>query len=172
MTFDSTGLAAGDYFGDLVITSNDPDEPEIVAPVQMTVVGELASANFEVTPQQPVIGETVYFSGTVTGGHGPLTRNWSFGDGGTATGQYVTHTYATADNYSVSLTVEDGSGQAIARHTVSVRRQYNYYQPIIFLDSTPSDQGPPLGRRDRSRASEAIRWPFFAEPPARNPPGP
>jgi len=37
VTFDSTGLAAGDYFANLVIDSNDPDEPQVVVPVQLTV---------------------------------------------------------------------------------------------------------------------------------------
>ncbi len=38
MTFDSTGLAAGDYFGDLLIDSNDPDEPTVTVPVQLEVL--------------------------------------------------------------------------------------------------------------------------------------
>ncbi|HNS52821.1 MAG TPA: hypothetical protein PKO09_16775 [Anaerolineae bacterium] len=38
VTFDSTGLAVGDYFANLVIDSNDPDEPQVVVPVQLTVL--------------------------------------------------------------------------------------------------------------------------------------
>jgi hypothetical protein len=38
VTFDSTGLAAGDYFGSLAVASNDPDEPVVTVPVQLTVV--------------------------------------------------------------------------------------------------------------------------------------
>jgi uncharacterized repeat protein (TIGR01451 family) len=38
VTFDSTGLAEGDYFGDLLVNSNDPDEPTIIVPVQLTVI--------------------------------------------------------------------------------------------------------------------------------------
>ena len=37
VTFDSTGLTPGDFYGSLLIDSNDPDEPEVVVPVQLTV---------------------------------------------------------------------------------------------------------------------------------------
>jgi len=37
VTFDSTGLTAGTYLGSLDIDSNDPDEPTVNVPVQLTV---------------------------------------------------------------------------------------------------------------------------------------
>jgi hypothetical protein len=39
VTFDATGLAVGDYFADIVITSNDPDEPEVRVPAHLHVRG-------------------------------------------------------------------------------------------------------------------------------------
>jgi len=43
VTFDATGLAPDVYTGDLLIESNDPDQPELTVPVEMTVeeCGEL-----------------------------------------------------------------------------------------------------------------------------------
>ena len=38
VTFDSHSMAPGDYYGSLVIHSNDPDEPQITLPVTMTVL--------------------------------------------------------------------------------------------------------------------------------------
>ena len=38
VTFDSQSMAAGDYYGSLLISSNDPDEPLVTLPVTMTVL--------------------------------------------------------------------------------------------------------------------------------------
>ncbi len=119
-TFDSDSLPAGVYTGTLFITSNDPDEPLITIPVTMTVLEAPSDADFLWSPLQPVVGETVYFSGTVAGGSAPLTWSWAFGDGGTATGQYATHAYAAPGDYLVTLTVENGCGQDVVEYTVTV----------------------------------------------------
>jgi uncharacterized repeat protein (TIGR01451 family) len=46
VTFDSTGLAPDTYFGELDVVSNDPDEPEVVVPVDLTVTGGSACTPF------------------------------------------------------------------------------------------------------------------------------
>ncbi|MCH8070183.1 MAG: choice-of-anchor B family protein, partial [Candidatus Marinimicrobia bacterium] len=39
VTFNATGLNGGDYFSDIIITSNDPDEPEIIVTAHLNVTG-------------------------------------------------------------------------------------------------------------------------------------
>ncbi|MDD1748371.1 MAG: C25 family cysteine peptidase, partial [Methanothrix sp.] len=39
-SFDATGLAGGSYEGNLVVLSDDPDSPQVIVPVTMTVGGE------------------------------------------------------------------------------------------------------------------------------------
>ena len=39
VTFDATGLCGGDYDASIVIASNDPDEPEVIVPAHLHVVG-------------------------------------------------------------------------------------------------------------------------------------
>ena len=66
-------------------------------------------ANFSFTPQSGTSGVTTFtFYDESTGG--VSSRQWSFGDGATATAAVVTHLYASPGSYNVTLTV-NGNGQ-------------------------------------------------------------
>ncbi len=45
-------------------------------------------------------------------GTGPLTYTWYWGDGASSTGATPSHTYATAGNYNICLTIADSTGCA------------------------------------------------------------
>lgn len=78
------------------------------------------TTGFTVTPPSPLTGQTVTFVANATGGV-PLTTcpppgpcvlynfAWNFGDGNSATGKTVTHTYGSAGSYPVMLTTTDGA---------------------------------------------------------------
>jgi len=55
-------------------------------------------------------GLSYSFMGYAYNGTPPYTYYWNFGDGTTATGSYVTHTYAQAGNYYANLTTTDANG--------------------------------------------------------------
>jgi len=67
-------------------------------------------------------GESVTFSpATVSGATGDVTYDWAFGDGDTATGETVTHTYADNGTYTVEVTATDEAGDTASdTMTVSV----------------------------------------------------
>jgi PKD repeat protein len=46
------------------------------------------------------------------------TYAWSFGDGAGASGKSVSHTYGAAGNYTITLTVSNGSGHRDSDQTV------------------------------------------------------
>ena len=57
--FNATGLEAGDYLADLLINSNDPDEPELLVPAHLNVFG---IPDIAVTPD--TIDYNIVFTGT------------------------------------------------------------------------------------------------------------
>jgi hypothetical protein len=68
-------------------------------------------AQFSVTPPTPLVGQTVMFTSNSFDPDGFITQHfWNFGDGFTATGQTVFHTYFSPGIYQVTLTVTDNRG--------------------------------------------------------------
>ncbi len=64
-----------------------------------------------------VAGNNVTFDSNVTGGLGPYTYDWSFGDGTNATGPAVAHIFARAGAFNVTLNATDAVGQS-ARYSL------------------------------------------------------
>ena len=65
-------------------------------------------ANFTGTPTTGTAPLTVGFTDTSTGS--PTAWSWGFGDSGTSTAQHPSHQYASAGNYTVSLTATNAGG--------------------------------------------------------------
>jgi len=57
---------------------------------------------------------SVTFTAPISGGLGPFTYHWAFGDGGTSTAASPTHSYASAGAYSAAVTVSDTLGETAA----------------------------------------------------------
>jgi PKD repeat protein len=91
-----------------------------------------------VSPQPPVariaapatgqVGQQLFFDGTGSTGSARLAGyDWNFGDGATASGAQVQHTYSRPGNYQVSLTVTDENG-----------RSNTAYMAIRIIDAPPA----------------------------------
>jgi PKD repeat protein len=81
-------------------------------------------AEFGYGPSDPSIFDTIgFYGGTYDpAGVGIQSWSWNFGDGTTATGQYVTHRYAADGNYTVNLTINTPDGRTAATsQAVSVK---------------------------------------------------
>src|SRR5947199_5665260 len=66
-------------------------------------------ASFTYSPSFPQTGQTVSFTGSVSGGSPPYSYSWSFGDGSTGMGSSPQHTYSSSGTLAVALTVKDNS---------------------------------------------------------------
>ena len=69
-------------------------------------------ARFTITPASAQTGQSVAFDASASSDadNNPLTYEWAFGDGASATGVTASHAYAAATTVSVSLTVRDDRG--------------------------------------------------------------
>jgi PKD repeat protein len=76
------------------------------------------TATFTVDPQNPVVGEEIRFTSTGEDIDGEIVKwAWNFGDENTGTGKVFTHSYSSAGEYTVILTVVDDHGISISNTT-------------------------------------------------------
>jgi PKD repeat protein len=98
-------MSYGDYFGNLSITSSDPDEPVITIPVTMTVLAppDILAVTYNTA------GLQVDFDSTVTGTL-PLVYDWNFGDGESSNIEDPSYTYPYGGYFSPNLQVSNICG--------------------------------------------------------------
>jgi serine protease len=103
--------AGGTYTVTLVVNDGKEDSEPSTTTADITEVNDPPVADAG-SDQNVVVGEVVTFNGS--GSYdidGTISRyNWNFGDETTGTGITTTHTYGTAGEYTVELTVTDDGG--------------------------------------------------------------
>jgi len=99
-------------------------------------------------PPQVEAGLPVAINASGTQHTGQLTAiNWDFGDGNTATGEVVNHTYATPGNYTITLNVTDDKGQS-----ASATQAINIVAKTQPVPLTAKISGPTQGQAGQSLA--------------------
>jgi hypothetical protein len=78
------------------------------------------ATSFTALPSTPVVNIPVTFTAVTTGGASPYAISWNFGDGTTAIGATATHTYTTAQSFTVSETATDSSSPKQAATTTHI----------------------------------------------------
>ena len=94
------------------------------------------SPTFAFAPLRPLVGETVWFTGTVAAGSGPLTYTWAWGDGmAGGLGATLSHAFpltTTTRTYTVSLSVSNAcSGPDVVAQAVTVTPR-RVYLPVVL----------------------------------------
>ncbi|MDR9451713.1 MAG: PKD domain-containing protein, partial [Acidimicrobiia bacterium] len=84
----------------------------LVSPVMTSVALAVPPVADPGGPYAGMAGEIITFDGSgSTDSDGTIVSyEWTFGDGGTGTGVSPTHIYATAGDWTVTLTVTDNDG--------------------------------------------------------------
>jgi len=92
-------------------------------------------ASFSYSPVHPAIDEEIVFDASAsydTDGE-VISYTWDFGDGHLASGQVVSHTYAEADEYIISLAVTDNDGLTDSTRSV-ILIPYPTEKPDLLVD--------------------------------------
>ncbi len=96
-------------------------------------------ARFSIHPEAPIVGATVQFdaSSSYDPDGDPLSYQWTFGDGATATGTTATHTYSRDGAFTVTLTVVETANlpslQDTARQNLTVQSKAQVpARPVAF----------------------------------------
>ncbi|HEY9841150.1 MAG TPA: PKD domain-containing protein [Candidatus Obscuribacterales bacterium] len=96
------------------LTITDSQDPNVALSSEVTLDIKDSQLSMSLSNNQPKVGDSVTFSASCTSsaesdcGSNPV-YNWTFGDGSTATGQSVTHTYAEAGQYTPAVAVTGGT---------------------------------------------------------------
>jgi PKD repeat protein len=92
-------------------------------------------------PNPSFVGASVTFAISATGSGQGITTTWTFGDGGSATGASVSHTYTALGSYTVQAKLVDGNGQTA---TGTLTENVVPKAPLVFK-SAPTAQPNPAG---------------------------
>jgi protein-disulfide isomerase len=110
------------------------------------------------TPNPASVGDAILFSAAAIDTDGDtLSYSWNFADGSSASGTSVSHSYSTAGNYAVMVTVSDGNGDSTQASVVVTVNAPQLYQLAVNGGSgggsyaagtvvTITANAPPLGQ--------------------------
>jgi len=124
------------YTGNYVLTIQDSSTPNCIQTFPINI-STSQPVNFNLVPNQPIVGKDGSITAFITQGTPPFTLNWSGGTAETQDGYVVTG--LTAGTYS--LTVIDESGCSLTKYTTLQGTKkfsnYQYYNVCnnIFIDS-------------------------------------
>jgi kumamolisin len=88
------------------------DNSTVSEPVEVVVGGRALSVVLNSSLTSPTVDQPVTFGANVSGGVGPYTYNWSFGDGTylqNGTNASVTHSYGASGGYCVTVAAHDAA---------------------------------------------------------------
>ncbi|HOU13409.1 MAG TPA: S8 family serine peptidase [Anaerolineae bacterium] len=141
--------APGVYTAALKVFHNDPTTGTLTIPVQVVCqipCAPLPAVDFTWAPLHPQTGQNVAFTALppTSTAFLPITYTWRFGDGGTAPGNPVTHTYTMSGAYPVRVTATNGCGTVeLTREVVVTGDTVTPTYGVMLAPSVAAGSGKP-----------------------------
>ena len=112
----------GSYLISLTVSDGVNTSPVVTKTISVEDGNVAPVAVFTASPSAGIAPVTVNFdaSSSSDANNDALTYTWDFGDGTTGTGITTNHEYLTVDNYTITLTVSDGSKTSTDTQTITV----------------------------------------------------
>jgi PKD repeat protein len=129
---------SGTYTATLTVT--DVHDCSDTKAVTITIYAN-PTAGASATPSVGFVPLQVCFTGTVSGGTGPYSYRWVFGDSGTSNEPNPCHTYNSAGTYTADLTVTDVHDCSDTK-TVTITVSVKLYLPVIMKNYMPPTATP------------------------------
>ncbi|MBL4651317.1 MAG: PKD domain-containing protein [Flavobacteriales bacterium] len=131
LTFNSAGLAGGQYIADIIISSNDPVNPQIIVPCTLNISNNpCAGFGSNITSCS---GDVDFTDET---DNNPTSWQWNFGDGNTSALQNPTNTYSAVATYTVQLIACNSSGCDTVTNQVMVNNIGGPVAPVCIPQTT------------------------------------
>lgn len=133
--------ATGSYTVTLTVTNSRGVQASTSA---FVAVGASATptAAFTVSPSTPAVNQSVFFNASgskAAAGRTLVNYDWTFGDGGTASGVNVSRRYSRTGSFTVTLTVTDDIGKTgVASNQVAVGADNTPTAAIAFSPAAPA----------------------------------
>ncbi len=104
----------------VILTVTDSLANEASASVNISAAESIPplEAFVSASPSLGIAPLAVSFSGNASGGEGPYTYSWDFGDGSSSSLQNPSHTYTQSGNFTAILTVIDNQGSEESESTI------------------------------------------------------
>lgn len=142
---DQTGLPTGDFhYGIFVRNAGNYYSWGRRASFGASDPNEKPLASISASPRAGSVPLTVQFAGGGVDKTGITNYFWSFGDGATATGATVSHTYNVGGTFTATLTVANGVGQTASTTTLIHVAPQDNSLPTASILATPTSGASPL----------------------------
>lgn len=124
------------------------------------------TADFAFSPAAPLWNRNVEFTDTsVSGGRAIDSREWSFSDGGSASGAAVSHKFAHSGTYDATLTITDEEGyEDSVTKTVVVSNTAPVLNPLADVTVTEGS-GVVIWVKATDAESDVVSYSFPGKPP-------